>query len=97
MVEDKLRDLNSMTFSIFQIYFYDNLFNLGENSKIQNQKRLNKRTIETLLNKFYVLDDTETNEATIKHYANEKNITIQLFLVAKIINGFLKAVNYFRK
>ena len=63
-----------MTCAIFQIYFYDNLFNLDENSKIQNKKRLKKNTIETLLNKFFVLDDQETNEATVRQYANEKNI-----------------------
>ena len=47
MVEDRVQDLNSVTCDIFQIYFYENLFNPDENSKIQNQKRLNKRTIKT--------------------------------------------------
>ena len=42
MVEDRIQDLNSVTCGIFQIYFYDNLFNSDENSKIQNKKRLNK-------------------------------------------------------
>ena len=63
-----------MTCAIFQIYFYDNLFNPDEDSKIQNKKRLNKNTIETLLNKLFVLDEQETNEATVRQYANEKNI-----------------------
>ena len=76
MVEDRVQDLNSVTCGIFQIYFYDNLFNPDENSKIQNKKRLNKKTIETSLNELFVLDDQETNEATIKQYANGKNITV---------------------
>ena len=42
MVEDRVQDLNSVTCGVFQIYFYDNLFNPDENSKIQNKKRLNK-------------------------------------------------------
>ena len=53
MIEDRVQDLNSVTFGVFQIYFYDNLFNPNENSKIQDKKRLNKRTIETLLNELF--------------------------------------------
>ena len=50
MVEDRVQDLNSVTCSVFQIYFYDNLFNPDKNRKTsQNKKRLNKKTIETLL------------------------------------------------
>ena len=66
-----------MTCGIFQIYFYDNLFNPNKNSKIQAKKRLIKRTIETLLNELFVLDEQDTNETTIRQYANENNITIQ--------------------
>ena len=76
MVEDRVQNLNSVTCGIFQIYFYDNLFNPDENSKIQNKKRFNKKTIETFLNELFVLNDQETNEATIRQYANEKNITV---------------------
>ena len=35
--------------------------------------RLNKRTIEALLNELFVLDDQETNEATIRQYASNTN------------------------
>ena len=77
MVEDWVQDLNSVTCCVFQIYFYDNLFNPNENSKIQDKKRLNKRRIETLLDKLFVLDDQNTNETTIQQYANENNISIQ--------------------
>ena len=40
----------------FQINFYDNLFNPDQNSEMQDKKRLNKKTIEILLNKLFVLD-----------------------------------------
>ena len=63
VVKDRVQDLNSAT-CIFQLYFYDNLFNPEENSKIQNEMRLNKRTIETLLNELFVLDNQETNKET---------------------------------
>ena len=39
IVEDRVQDLDSVTCGIFQIYFYDNLFNPDENSKIRNKKR----------------------------------------------------------
>ena len=61
MVEDRVQDLNSVTCGIFQISFYDNLFNLDCGSKIQNKKRLNKKTIEILLNELLVLDDQRQN------------------------------------
>ena len=76
MVEDRVQDLNSVTCGLFQIYFYDNLFNLDENSKTQNKKRLNKKTVETLLNELFVLDDQDKNEATVRQYANEHKITV---------------------
>ena len=44
MVEDRVQDLNYVTCGVFQIYFYNNLFNPNKNSKIQDKKRLNKRT-----------------------------------------------------
>ena len=50
MVEDGVQDLDSTTCGIFQLYFYNNLFNPDENSKIQSKARLIKKMIETLLN-----------------------------------------------
>ena len=49
MVEDRVQELDSSTWGIFQLYFYDNLFNPDENIKIQGNTRLNMKTIETLL------------------------------------------------
>ena len=77
VVEYRVQDLNSVTCGIFQLCFYDNLFNPEENSKIQNKTRFNKRKIETLLNEHFVLDDQETNEETIKQYPITNNITLK--------------------
>ena len=66
IVEDRVQDLNSVTCGIFHMNFYDNLFNPNKNSKIQNKKRLNKKTIETLLNELFVLNNQDTNEVTIQ-------------------------------
>ena len=43
IVEDRVQDLDSVTCGIFQIYFYNNLFNPDENSKIRNKKRFKKK------------------------------------------------------
>ena len=74
MVKDRVQDLDPVTCGIFQIYFYGNLFNPDQNSKIQDKKRLNKKTIEILLNELFVLDNQETNGEIIKQYTNRRNI-----------------------
>ena len=76
MVEDRIQNLNSVTSGIFQIYFYDNLFNDDQNSKIPNKKESTKNTIEILLNELFVLDDQQQNEAEINEYTNEHDITV---------------------
>ena len=42
MVEDRIQDLNSSTCGIFQLHFYENLFNPEKNSEIQNENKLEK-------------------------------------------------------
>ena len=44
MVEDRVQNLDSVSFGMFQLYFYDNLFNPNENSKIQDNRNLTERT-----------------------------------------------------
>ena len=56
-------------------YFYQNLFNPEENSKIQGNAKLNKKTVETLLNEVFSLDDKE-NEIKMEEYANDLEINI---------------------
>ena len=71
-----VENLDSATCGLFQFYFYNNIFNPDKNNKIQDKTKLNKRTIETLLNKLFVLNNQETNEATIRQYATDNNISI---------------------
>ena len=40
MVEDRVQDLDSVKCGIFQIYFYDNLFNPDKESKIKDKNDL---------------------------------------------------------
>ena len=76
MVEDRVQNLNIATCGIFQLYFYDNLFNANENSKIDDQAKLNKRTTEILLNEIFVLDDQDKKEETIRQYAQNVGISV---------------------
>ena len=77
MIEDRLQDLDSSTCSIFQIYFYENLFNPDQNSKIQRETKLNKKTVEILLNELFSLDDRE-NEIKMEEYADHLGVTISM-------------------
>ena len=76
MVEDRLQDLESSTCGMFQIYFYQNLFNPDENSKIQGETKLNKTTVETMLNEIFSLDGKE-NEIKMEEYANDLGVKIE--------------------
>ena len=75
MVEDRLHDLETSTCGVFQIYFYKNLFDPGEESKISGETRLTKKTVETLLSEIFTLDDVE-NEFKINKLADDLNIEI---------------------
>ena len=77
MLEDRIQDLDSSTCGIFQIYFYENLFNPDENSKIQGETKLNKKTVEMLLNELFSLDDRE-NEIEMEEYAAELGVKISV-------------------
>ena len=92
-----------MPCGIFQLYFCDNLFNPNENSKIKDKARLNKRTIETLLNEHFVLDGQETKEATIRqcaveqqHYDNVKKC-VMVFLLRKQLTTFHRELLFFQR
>ena len=76
MVEVRVQDLNSSTCDIFQLYFYNNLFNPDENSKIQSNNRLNKKTIETLLNELFAMVNQNKNEKNMEQYAQDIGIDV---------------------
>ena len=69
MIEDRLQDLESSRCGIFQIYFYENLFNPDKNSKIQGETKLNKKTAKILLNEIFPLDNRE-NEIKMEEYVD---------------------------
>ena len=69
MVEDRIQDLDFVTCGIFQIYFYENLFNPDKNSSIQGETKLKKTTVEKLLNELFSID--VENEEKMEAYVDE--------------------------
>lgn len=53
----------------FKCIFYEKLFNSDKNSKIQDDTKLTKKTVEILLNELFSLDD-QANETKIEEYAS---------------------------
>ena len=76
-VEDRIQDLDSATCGIFQIYFYYNFFNPGKNSKIQGDTKLTKKTVETLLNELFSLDNKD-NEIKMEEFADKIDVKISV-------------------
>ena len=72
MVEDRIQDLDSNT---CEIYFYENMFNPNQNSKIQNHTKFKKSAVGSLLNELFSLYDKE-GEIKMLEYAGKKNIKI---------------------
>ena len=77
MVEDSIQDLDSSTCGIVQMYFYDNQFNPDKNSAIQGEKKLNKKTVEMLLNELFSLDDRE-NKIKMEKYAEKIGVKVSV-------------------
>lgn len=73
LVNDQLQMVEKDTYEIYQIYFYVNLFNPLENSSILNEKALNKKIIEKLLNEILSMDRQE-NDGRIGVNAQENDI-----------------------
>ena len=72
MVDDGLQ-MTDKDCRTYQLYFYVNLFNLLKKCSIINEKRLNKNTIEKLLNEILSIDK-QNNENKIESFIEENNI-----------------------
>ena len=59
--ENPIQNIESKYFGIFQLYFYENAFGVGENSEITAHKNLNLNKIYTLLNELLSLDQNESD------------------------------------
>ena len=59
ILENSVQDLISPNCGEFQLYFYKNLFDPDEKSKILNHQTLNKSTLETIINEIFSTDVAE--------------------------------------
>ena len=72
-LDNQLQDSNSDMCVFFQFYFYTNLFTHSPDSQILSEDKLNKRTIEKLLNEIFTLDEQETKQK-VEKFAKENEI-----------------------
>ena len=74
LVDDKIQEIYSNTCGLFQFYFYKNLFDNNENSKILNDEYLTKKTVRTLLNEIFLTNKNE-NERKGAEFTGVYNIS----------------------
>ena len=53
ILENTVQNLKTATCGSFQLYFYKNICDPDENSKIINHETLNKRTLQTIINEIF--------------------------------------------
>ena len=73
IVEHLVQELASSTCGLFQLYFYKNIFNPEEKSKIINYETLNKTAIEPILNEIFTTDVNE-NKQVIEKFKKEYDL-----------------------
>ena len=73
IVEHPAQELSSSICGLFQLYFYKNIFDPEEKSKIINHENLNKRTLEAILNGIFTTDVNE-NEQVIEKFKEEYDL-----------------------
>ena len=77
ILENRVQDLLTTDCGPFQLYFYKNLFDPEEKSKILHHQKLTKNTLETLINEIFFLMLMKIN---ILLKSLRKNITCKFFL-----------------
>ena len=73
ILEKAVENLKTATCGSFRLYFYKNLFDPNEKSKIINHKTLNKSTLQTIINEIFSTK-IEENEYLIKSFNEEYNL-----------------------
>ena len=70
ILENEIQDLVSPNCGQFQLYFYKNLFDPDEKSKILSHGTFNKSTLKARINEIFSTDIDE-NELIIKNFKEE--------------------------
>ena len=70
ILENQIQDLANPNCGQFQLYFYKNLFDPDEKSKILSHGTLNKSSLETIINEIFSTDIDE-NEHIVQNFKEE--------------------------
>ena len=70
ILENSIQHIISSNCKEFRLYFYKNLFDTDEKSKIVSHQILNKSTLESIINEIFSTDFDE-NEHIIKNFKEE--------------------------
>ena len=62
ILEHPVQEITSSTCGLFQLYFYKNIFDPDERSKIMNHETLNKKTIEQIMNEIFSTDVNQNRQ-----------------------------------
>ena len=73
VLENRVQNLLRSSCGSFQLYFYKNLFDPDERSKILDHQKLIKNTLETIINEIFSTDINE-NEYLVKNFKEEYNL-----------------------
>ena len=73
ILENIIQDLISPNCGEFQLYFYKNLFDPDERSKILSHQTLNKHSLDTIINEIFSTDVDE-NKHLIKNFKDESEL-----------------------
>ena len=73
ILENRVQNLLTSDCGPFQLYFYKNLFDPDEQSKIVQHQKLTKNTLETLLNEIF-FPDIEENQYLINKFEEEHHL-----------------------
>ena len=73
ILENRVQNLLKSDCRPFQLYFYKNLFDPDEQSKILQHQKLIKNTLETLLSEFF-FPNIEENQYLIKKFEEEHHL-----------------------
>ena len=82
ILENSIQDIISSNCGEFQLYFYKNLFDPDEKSKILNHQTLNKSTLETIINEIFSTDVAE-NKHIFNNFKEEWIVNYFCFIIGK--------------
>ena len=73
ILENTIQSLTTSTCGLFQLYFYKNLFDPYEKSKILNHQTLTENTLQTRINGIFSTDIGE-NKYLFKNFKEEYDL-----------------------